>query len=214
MRMLDDTVDGCINACISDEQVPEEWDMKALNDMLLPIIPMEPVVLDRDELKTIKKKTLKERLQKRALELYEEKEKEFPMPEQFREAERILLLRAIDMRWMNHIDDMDQLRQSIGLQSYAQRNPIDAYKLQGFDMFQEMTDGIADDTIKMLLHVHAERKVEREQVAKESGTNKDDSVTNAPKRRIAKKILPNDPCPCNSGKKYKFCCKASGKYET
>ena len=135
------------------------------------------------------------------------------MPEEFREVERIVLLKAIDTRWMNHIDDMDQLRQSIGLQSYAQRNPIDSYKLQGFDMFQEMTDGIAEDTVRMLLRVQVERKVEREQVAKESGTNKDESVANAPKRRIAKKIMPNDPCPCGSGKKYKFCCKASGKFE-
>jgi preprotein translocase subunit SecA len=213
LRMLNDTVDGCVNACISDEQVPEEWDMKSLNDMILPIIPMEHIVLSEDELKKIKKKELEERIQNRALELYEAKEAEFNVPEEFREVERIVLLKAIDTRWMNHIDDMDQLRQSIGLQSYAQRNPIDSYKLQGFDMFQEMTDGIAEDTVRMLLRVQVERKVEREQVAKESGTNKDESVANAPKRRIAKKIMPNDPCPCGSGKKYKFCCKASGKFE-
>jgi preprotein translocase subunit SecA len=213
LRMLNDTVDGCVNACISDDQVPEEWDMKSLNDMILPIIPMEHIVLSEDELKKIKKKELEERIQNRALELYEAKEAEFNVPEEFREVERIVLLKAIDTRWMNHIDDMDQLRQSIGLQSYAQRNPIDSYKLQGFDMFQEMTDGIAEDTVRMLLRVQVERKVEREQVAKESGTNKDESVANAPKRRIAKKIMPNDPCPCGSGKKYKFCCKASGKFE-
>ena len=213
LRMLNDTVDGCVNACISDDQVPEEWDMKSLNDMILPIIPMEHIILSEDELKKIKKKELEERIQNRALELYEAKEAEFNVPEEFREVERIVLLKAIDTRWMNHIDDMDQLRQSIGLQSYAQRNPIDSYKLQGFDMFQEMTDGIAEDTVRMLLRVQVERKVEREQVAKESGTNKDESVANAPKRRIAKKIMPNDPCPCGSGKKYKFCCKASGKFE-
>ena len=213
LRMLNDTVDGCVNACISDDQVPEEWDIKSLNDMILPIIPMEHIVLDESELTKIKKKDLEERIQNRALELYEAKEAEFNVPEEFREVERIVLLKAIDTRWMNHIDDMDQLRQSIGLQSYAQRNPIDSYKLQGFDMFQEMTDGIAEDTVRMLLRVQVERKVEREQVAKESGTNKDESVTNAPKRRIAKKIMPNDPCPCGSGKKYKFCCKASGKFE-
>jgi preprotein translocase subunit SecA len=214
LRMLDETVEGCVNACISDEQVPEEWDIKALNDMILPIIPMEHIAISEDEIKKIKKKDLIERLQKRSLEIYEAKETEFVQPEDFREVERIVLLKAIDTRWMNHIDDMDQLRQSTGLQSYAQRNPIDSYKMQGFDMFQEMTDGIAEDTIRMLLRVQVERKVEREQVAKESGTNKDDSVVNAPKRRVAKKILPNDPCPCGSGKKYKFCCKASGKYET
>ena len=214
VRMLQDTVDGCVNAVIGDDQVPEDWDLKALNDMILPIIPMERIEIKEDEIKSIKKKALTERLESRALELYEAKENEFVQPEDFREVERIVLLKAIDTRWMNHIDDMDQLRQSIGLQSYAQRNPIDSYKMQGFDMFQEMTDGIAEDTVRMLLRVQVERKVEREQVAKESGTNKDDSVVNAPKRRVAKKILPNDPCPCGSGKKYKFCCKASGKYET
>ena len=213
VRMMDDTVDGCVNACISDDQIPEEWDIKALNDMILPIIPMERVTIGDDEIKHIKKKDLLERLQKRAMELYNEKEGEFDDKDEFHEVERIVLLKAIDTRWMNHIDDMDQLRQSIGLQSYAQRNPIDAYKLQGFDMFQEMTDGIAEDTVRMMLRVQVTKKVEREQVAKESGTNKDDSVANAPKKRAAKKIMPNDPCPCGSGKKYKFCCKASGKYE-
>ena len=213
VRMMDDTVDGCVNACISDDQIPEEWDIKALNDMILPIIPMERVTIGDDEIKHIKKKDLLERLQKRAMELYNEKEGEFDDKDEFHEVERIVLLKAIDTRWMNHIDDMDQLRQSIGLQSYAQRNPIDAYKLQGFDMFQEMTDGIAEDTVRMMLRVQVTKKVEREQVAKESGTNKDDSVANAPKKRASKKIMPNDPCPCGSGKKYKFCCKASGKYE-
>ena len=213
IRMLNDTVDGCVNACISDDQVTEEWDIKALNDMLLPIFPMEPVTISDDEIRTIKKKNLIEKIQHRALELYEAKEAEFAQAEEFREVERIILLKAIDTKWMNHIDDMDQLRQSIGLQSFAQRNPIDSYKIQGFDMFQEMTDGIAEDTIRMLLRVHVERKIEREQVAKESGTNKDDTAVNAPKRRSSKKILPNDPCPCGSGKKYKFCCKASGKFE-
>ena len=213
VRMINDTVDGCVNACISDDQVPEEWDIRALNDMILPIFPMAPVEISEDDLKHIKKKQLTERLQKVAIEIYEAKEKEFDQPEEFREVERILMLKAIDTKWMNHVDDMDQLRQSIGLQSYAQRNPIDAYKIQGFDMFQEMTDGIAEDTIRMLLRVQVEKKIEREQVAKETGTNKDDTVANAPKRRSNKKILPNDPCPCGSGKKYKFCCKASGKYE-
>ena len=150
IRMINDTVDGCVNACISDDQVPEEWDIKALNDMLLPIFPMPPVEIGEDEIKHIKKKNLTERLQEQAISLYEAKEKEFAQPEEFREVERILMLKAIDTKWMNHVDDMDQLRQSIGLQSYAQRNPIDAYKIQGFDMFQEMTDGIAEDTIRML----------------------------------------------------------------
>ncbi|MBP5331248.1 MAG: SEC-C domain-containing protein, partial [Lachnospiraceae bacterium] len=119
----------------------------------------------------------------------------------------------IDTKWMNHIDDMDQLRQSIGLQAFAQRNPVDEYKLQGFDMFQEMIEGIEEDTVRMLLRVQVERKIEREQVANETGTNKDDTVANAPVKRSAKKIMPNDPCPCGSGKKFKFCCKGNGKYD-
>ena len=180
---------------------------------LLPIIPLEPIIISEDEKRSIKKKELTHRLKEEAVRLYERKEAEFPIKEEFREVERIVLLRAIDTKWMNHIDDMDQLKESIGLQAFAQRDPVNEYKLRGFEMFQEMTDGIATDTVRMLMRVQVERKVEREEVAKATGTNKDDSVTNAPKRRANKKIMPNDPCPCGSGKKYKLCCKASGKFE-
>ncbi|MCQ2495974.1 MAG: preprotein translocase subunit SecA [Lachnospiraceae bacterium] len=214
LRMVQENVENCVNACISDDKFPEEWDLNELNEMLLPIIPMKPVTLSPEELKTMKKNKLMQQLKEEASHLYEAKEAEFDNSEEFRECERIILLRAIDTKWMNHIDDMDMLRQSIGLQSFAQRNPVDEYKLQGFDMFQEMTDGIAVDTVRMLLRVQVEKKIEREQVAKVTGTNKDDTVVNAPKRRAGKKVLPNDPCPCGSGKKYKFCCKASGKYES
>ena len=137
---------------------------------------------------------------------YEAKEAEFPEPEQIREAERVVLLKAIDTRWMEHIDDMDQLRQGIGLQAYGQKNPLVEYKMIGYDLFDEMTENIATNTIRMLFHIRVEQKVEREQVAKVTGTNKDDSLVRAPKKREEKKVYPNDPCPCGSGKKYKQCC--------
>ncbi len=213
LRMVQENVEVCVNSVIREDQYPEEWDLNELNEILLPIIPVEPVSISADEMKTMKKNKLMQKLKEEAVHLYEEKEAEFDVPEEFRECERIILLRAIDTKWMNHIDDMDQLHQNIGLQSYAQRNPVDEYKLQGFDMFQEMTDGISEDTVRMLLRVQVEKKIEREQVAKESGTNKDESVVNAPKRRVSKKIQPNDPCPCGSGKKFKFCCKGNGKYD-
>ena len=140
------------------------------------------------------------------MKLYEAKETEFPEPEQFRELERVVLLKVIDQKWMDHIDDMDQLRQGIGLQAYGQRDPLVEYKMAGFDMFDEMTANIQEDTIRLLYHVKIEQKVEREQVAKVTGTNKDDSAPAEPKKRAAAKIYPNDPCPCGSGKKYKQCC--------
>ncbi len=213
IKMVQETVENYVNTCIRDDQLPEEWDIAELNSLLLPIIPLEPISLSEEELNGMKKNKLVQSLKEQAVRLYEEKEAEFPIKEQFREVERVVLLRVIDSKWMNHIDDMDQLRQSIGLQAYAQRDPVAEYKLQGFDMFQEMINAISEDTIRNLLRIHVEQKVEREQVAKVTGTNKDDSVANAPKRRANKKILPNDPCPCGSGKKYKFCCKNSGKYE-
>ena len=213
IRMVQETVEKSVNASISDDQDPEEWDINSLNELLLPIIPMNPVVLTDKELEHCKRNELTQRLKEEAVRLYESKEAEFPIKDEFREVERIILLRAIDTKWMNHIDDMDQLRQSIGLQAFAQRNPVDEYKLQGFDMFQEMIDGIEEDTVRMLLRVQVERKIEREQVAKETGTNKDDTVANAPVKRAAKKVMPNDPCPCGSGKKFKYCCKGNGKYD-
>ena len=212
VRMIQDTVEGYVNAVIRDDQAVEEWNLAELNEMLLPVVPLEPVTLTEDEKAHGKKNGLVQRLKEEAVHLYEEKEAEFTQ-EEFREVERILLLRAIDSRWMNHIDDMDQLRQNIGLQAYAQRKPVDEYKLQGFEMFEQMTEGIQEDTVRMILRVMPERKIEREQVAKITGTNKDDTVAAGPKKRATKKIQPNDPCPCGSGKKYKFCCKDSGKYE-
>ena len=204
-KMMTDFVENAVDTCISDDLPQEEWDVNELNQIMIPVIPMEPVTTD--EAKGYKNtKELKHALKERAVKLYEAKEAEFPEPEAVRELERVVLLKTIDRKWMAHIDDMDQLRQGIGLQSFAQRDPLVEYKLAGFEMFDAMTAAIAEDTLRLLFHVKVEQKVEREQVAKVTGTNKDDSLATAPKKRETKKVYPNDPCPCGSGKKYKQCC--------
>ena len=204
-KMITDRVENCVDTCISSDIPKEEWDLNELNQLILSMIPMQAVTPeDVDSVKN--NKELKHLLKERAVKLYEAKETEFPEPEQFRELERVVLLKVIDRKWRDHIDDMDQLRQGIGLQSYGQRDPLVEYKMAGFDMFDEMTASIQEDTIRLLYHVKIEQKVEREQVAKVTGTNKDESATNTPKKRAAAKVYPNDPCPCGSGKKYKQCC--------
>jgi len=205
-KMITDTVEGCVNTCIGDDQSPSEWDLDELNNMLLPIIPMEPVVLTPQQMKSMKKNDLIQQLKEKAVKLYEEKEAEFPDSEHLREIERVILLRVIDRKWMDHIDDMDQLRQGIGLQAYGNRQPIVEYKFQGFEMFEAMINSIREETVKALMHVRVEQKVEREEVAKVTGTNRDDTVARTPIKRASKKIMPNDPCPCGSGRKYKHCC--------
>ena len=204
-KMITDRVENCVDTCISSDIPKEEWDLNELNQLILSMIPMQAVTPeDVDSVKN--NKELKHLLKERAVKLYEARETEVPEPEQFRELERVVLLKVIDRKWMDHIDDMDQLRQGIGLQSYGQRDPLVEYKMAGFDMFDEMTASIQEDTIRLLYHVKIEQKVEREQVAKVTGTNKDESATNTPKKRAAAKVYPNDPCPCGSGKKYKQCC--------
>ena len=205
-KMITETVEGCVNGCISDEQLPEEWDLDELNNLLIPIIPIKPVELSDDQKKHMKKNELIQNLKEEAVKFYEEKEAEFPEKEHLREVERVILLRVIDRKWMDHIDDMDQLRQGIGLQASGQRDTLTEYKFMGFEMFDAMIASIREDTVRALMHVRIEQKVEREEVAKVTGTNKDDTVAKAPVKRTAKKVLPNDPCPCGSGKKYKFCC--------
>ena len=203
MKWLADKVESCVNKCISDELSPDEWDLNDLNSILLPIIPLQPIT---DVSMYKKKNELIHDLKEQAVKLYEAKEAEFPEPEQMREIERVVLLKVLDAKWMEHIDDMDQLRQGIGLQAFGQRNPVVEYKMAGFDMFDAMTSAIEEDTIRLLLHVKIEQKVEREEVAKVTGTNKDDSVSKGPVKRETKKIQRNDPCPCGSGLKYKNCC--------
>ena len=204
-KMIQEQVEKSVDTCISNEIPREEWNLNELNEILLPVIPLEPVTEENiEDIKDVKE--LKQHLKEQAVLLYEAKETEFPEIEQFRELERVVLLKVIDRKWMDHIDDMDQLRQGIGLQAYGQRDPLVEYKMAGFDMFDEMIAGIQEDTIRLLYHVQVEQKVEREQVAKVTGTNKDESATKAPKKREHAKVYPNDPCPCGSGKKYKQCC--------
>ncbi len=204
-KMIQDQVEKAVDTCISGEIEREDWNLRELNELILPIIPLKKI--RKEDIASIKTdKELKQYLKEQAVHLYEAKETEFPEPEQFRELERVILLKVIDRKWMDHIDDMDQLRQGIGLQAYGQNNPIVEYKMSGFDMFDEMTAAIQEDTVKLLFHVKVEQKVEREEVAKVTGTNKDDTAKAEPKKRKNEKIYPNAPCPCGSGKKYKQCC--------
>ncbi len=208
-KMITDVVEHVVDAIINADAPAEEWDIKELNHVIRPIIPMKKVVLTEEQLKHMKKDELLQQLKEEAVKTYEAKEAEFPDPDRIREVERIILLRVIDHKWMDHIDDMDQLRQGIGLQAFGQRDPVVEYKFAGFDMFNEMIDAISEDTVKALMHIQVEQNeqnVQREQVAKVTGTNKDETVAAAPKKREGKKIQPNDPCPCGSGKKYKMCC--------
>ncbi len=205
-KMINDVVEGCVDTCISDDQDAENWDLHELNSLLLPIVPIAPVRLTEDQKKHMRKKELVQQLKAEAVKFYEAKEAEFPEKEHLREIERVILLRVIDRKWMDHIDDMDQLRQGIGVQAYGQRDPLTEYKFQGFDMFSAMTAAISEDTVKALMNVRIEQKVEREQVAKVTGTNRDDTVAKGPVKRSDKKVMPNDPCPCGSGLKYKKCC--------
>ncbi|MCI8771003.1 MAG: preprotein translocase subunit SecA [Lachnospiraceae bacterium] len=205
-KMITDVVERVVGAIINADAPAEEWDINELNNVLLPIVPMKKIALTDEQMKHMKKDELLQQIKEEAVKVYEAKEAEFPDPDQIREVERIILLKVIDHKWMDHIDDMDQLRQGIGLQAFGQRDPVVEYKFAGFDMFDAMIDAISEETVKALMHVQIEQKVEREQVAKVTGTNKDESVAAAPKKRDGKKIQPNDPCPCGSGKKYKMCC--------
>ena len=203
-KMITDIAENCVDISINDDAEVEEWNFNELNTLLIPTIPLEPVTAAR--VKKPKKNSLKQQLKEEAVKLYESKEAEFPDPEGIRELERVILLKVIDRKWMDHIDDMEQLRQGIGLQAYGQRDPLVEYKSSGYQMFDEMIQNIKEETVRLLFHIKVEQKVEREQVAKVTGTNKDDSAPRGPVKRENAKIYPNDPCPCGSGKKYKQCC--------
>ena len=203
-KMITDTVEHAVDMCFSDDVDQEEWDLNEFNSVLLPTIPLK--ALTPEKVEGVKKNQLKQNLKEEAVKLYEEKEAEFPEAEQLRELERVILLKVIDQKWMDHIDDMDQLRQGIGLQAYGQRDPKVEYKMQAYEMFDGMIAAIQETTLRLLYHVRLEQKVEREQVAQVTGTNKDESGPKKPVQRAERKVYPNDPCPCGSGKKYKQCC--------
>ena len=204
LKMVTDIVDNAVDMSIAEEQNPSDWDLGELNSLLLPIIPLGKITLESYPVS--KRDELKQKLKEEAIKLYETKEAEFPEAEQIREIERVILLKVIDNKWMSHIDDMDQLRQGIGLQAYGQRDPVVEYKMNAFEMFEAMTAAIMEETVRILFHIRVEQKVEREPAAKVTGTNRDTSSVQAPKRREIRKIYPNDPCPCGSGKKFKQCC--------
>ena len=203
--MITEYVENMTDRFASPDAASEDWDLQGLEVNLHNVIPQLELPAP-EECQDMRQKELKHLLKERAVKAYEAKEAEFPEAEQIREVERVVLLKVIDARWMDHIDDMEQLRQGIGLQAYGQRDPLVEYKMMGYDMFGEMTNQIAESTLRTLFHIRVEQKVEREEVAKVTGTNKDDSAVRAPKKREEKKIYPNDPCPCGSGKKYKQCC--------
>ena len=203
-KMITDITENAVDISINDDADVSEWDLTELNSLLIPTIPIEPVTQER--IRKPKKNSLKQQLKEEAVKLYESKEAEFPEPEAIRELERVILLKVIDRKWMDHIDDMEQLRQGIGLQAYGNKDPLVEYKMSGYEMFEDMTKNIKEETVRLLFHIKIEQKVEREQVAKVTGTNKDDSVVKGPVKRDNAKIYPNDPCPCGSGKKYKNCC--------
>ena len=203
-KMITDITENCVDICINDDADISDWDFNELNTLLIPTIPLQPLTPER--VKKPKKNSLKQQLKEEAVKLYEAKEAEFPEPEAIRELERVVLLKVIDRKWMDHIDDMEQLRQGVGLQAYGQRDPLVEYKMSGYEMFDEMTQNIREETVRLLFHIKIEQKVEREQQAKITGTNKDDSLPKGPVKRENAKVYPNDPCPCGSGKKYKKFC--------
>ncbi|MCR5119871.1 MAG: preprotein translocase subunit SecA [Lachnospiraceae bacterium] len=201
-KMITDIVEGAVDTVIGEDSSSDNWDYAELNNLLLPIIPLKPITPDRA---AKRKKELMQQLKEEAVKLYEAKEAEFPDPDQVREVERVILLRVIDRKWMTHIDDMDQLEKASGLAGMGQKDPLAEFKISAYDMFQSMEAAIKEDTVRLLFSVKVEQKVEREQVAKVTGTNKDDSSVRKPKMREEKKVYPNDPCPCGSGKKFKNC---------
>ena len=205
VRFITDTVDNYVAECIGEGQTPKEWDLSGLNDTLMSIIPLKKLRLTEEEYENMTGDELSQRLKEEAIRLYEQKEAEFPNPEQMRETERVILLKVMDQKWMSHIDDMDILRDGIGLQAYGQKDPLVEYKIAGYEMFQNMMRSIQEETIRVLYQIKLEQKVEREQVAKPLATNRDESAVRSPKQREGRKIYPNDPCPCGSGKKYKQC---------
>ncbi len=205
LKMVTDIVEHAVDMAIADDAGADGWDLAELNSLLLPIIPFEPIVLDENQKQHMKKKELSHMLKEKAIKLYEAKEAEFPEAEQIREIERVILLKVIDNKWNSHIDDMDQLRQGIGLQAYGQKDPLVEYKMSAYEMFDGMTAAVKEDTVRILFRIRVEQKVEREPAAKVTGTNRDDTVAKAPVRKTVKKIYPNDPCPCGSGKKFKQC---------
>lgn len=205
VKFITDIVKNAVDQNIAEEQSAKDWDLAGLNDTLMSIIPIPRIRLTEEQFEKMTKSEFEQLLKEEALKLYEKKEAEFQNPEQMREVERVILLKVIDQKWMSHIDDMDLLRDGIGMQAYGQKDPLVEYKIAGYEMFQDMTDAVQEEAVRLLYRIKIEQKLEREQVAKPTGTNQDNSLSRQPKQREVKKIYPNDPCPCGSGKKFKQC---------
>ena len=204
IKMINDIIENAVDMSIGDDQPAEKWNFKELNELVRSVLPLDPIYYTED-MKGMKKNQLKHDLKEKGVKLYEEHEAQFPDPEKIREIERVILLKVIDNKWMAHIDDMEQLKQGIGLQAYGQKDPLVEYKVSAFEMFENMSAAIQEETVRVLTHVKVEQNVQRQKTVKIISTNRDDSVAQAPKR-AEQKIYPNSPCPCGSGKKYKQCC--------
>ena len=214
IKMAADTVDSII-ARYSASDIPEEWDWNALKEHIANVfgeLSDDAFDISEHEMDHMTRESLGERLVEEINAKYEVKEAEFG--EAMREVERILMLRVVDRKWMDHIDNMEQLRQGINLRAYAQRDPVIEYKYEAMDMFEEMTENIKEDTVKLLFHVVPQSKIENKQVATPIAASHGDdgTIQKKPVRKVVK-IGRNDPCPCGSGKKYKNCCLEKDKME-
>ncbi|WP_058486291.1 preprotein translocase subunit SecA [Defluviitalea phaphyphila] len=206
INMIKEIINRAVEAHTGETPHPDDWDIVGLKEYLTKIIPIEEIEISKEEREEITKEDLKQKLIEQAIKLYEKKEQEIG-EEQIREIERVILLKVIDQKWMDHIDNMDQMRQGIGLRAYGQRDPLVEYQFAGYDMFEEMSENIQEETIRALYHVRIAYKPERERVAEPTSTNRgEENKARTPYRRKTEKIGRNDPCPCGSGKKYKHCC--------
>ena len=205
---MDDIIRADVNDATAGSKFAEEWNIRKLHDELNMVLPIGDIPIEQSELETITADELTNRLIDRAEKMYDAKEAEVE-PDRMREVERMILLRSIDTHWMDHIDEMDQMRQGIGLQAYAQKNPLDEYRFTALDMFEDLNHMITEDTVRNIFRIHIAEKeeVKRNEVAKGVSTNRgqDTSAKKKPVKREMKKVGRNDPCPCGSGRKYKNC---------
>ncbi len=205
LKMIPDVIDALISPYLQSED-PDEWDIAAIQKECDFLLQGKALPSDKEQVRGMNPEDFAELIAARAYEIYEQKETEYPA--EIREAERVVMLRSVDAKWMQHIDDLEELKRGIGLLSYGQRNPVVEYRLQSADMFDEMVHGIKTDTVRgmLLLVIKTEEELQREQLMKETGTSGDGTEPKGKTVKVGKKVGPNDPCPCGSGKKYKKCC--------
>ena len=205
INMIKRVVDDHVNSyCAGD--IADNWDIKGLSDQMRDIFGLDEtaLALSKEDLETIDQDSYKERILNLAMKLYHGREEEFG--DNMRELERVVLLKVVDQKWMDHLDDMEQLKQGIGLRAYGQKDPVTEYKIEGADMFDAMIENIRNDTVKYVFRARlVQQSLEREQVAKPVATSSDNTVQKQPVHK-ERKVGRNDPCPCGSGLKYKKCC--------